>query len=105
MSAKKINGDSSITGPVRQQRLTFSTNSIRIQKNGIEFHSAGPVPLWTEMTINLHSQLDRKKLHCSGVVVACSGTPAAGYTVSLLFTHLSRNAQTTLESLFSSRLN
>ena len=42
---------------------------------------------------------DAKKVHCTGVVVACDGTRHSGYLVSLLFTKLSRQSQTLLSVL------
>ena len=42
---------------------------------------------------------DAKKVHCTGVVVACDGNRNSGYRVSLLFTKLSRQSQALLHTL------
>jgi hypothetical protein len=44
------------------------------------------------------------KLHCTGVVVNCSGNKHLGYRVSMLFTSLSRQAQAQLNVMAHSDL-
>lgn len=91
-----------VKAPKTQPNLCSDTVSIR--KNGIEFHSAQPIPIWTEMSVDLHSVKDAKKLHCTGVVVACQGNRHAGYQVSIVFMNLSRQSQERLSLLaFSQR--
>lgn len=50
------------------------------------------------MTITLASPRGGK-LHCTGVVVHCSGNKHMGYRVSMLFTSLTRQAQAQLNIL------
>jgi hypothetical protein len=72
---------------------------VRIRKNGIEFRSAHAFAIWTEMTVGLQSPRDTKKLECTGVVVACTGTTKEGYAITMLFTHLSRQSQAMLSTM------
>src|SRR5687767_5782979 len=83
-------------------QLTLSAQSVNIRKNGIEFHSDQPIPIWTEMSVDLQSVKDMKKVHCTGVIVACQGNRHAGYHVSMVFMNLSRQSQERL-SLLSHR--
>jgi|SRR5438552_14932673 len=104
MSARKV-GNADLFQPVTVQaqatRLSLSARDIRIRKNGIEFRSSDTIPVWTEMTVELQTPLEPKTLHCTGVVVACTGNRHAGFLVSMLFTNLSRQAQARLNSLAS----
>ena len=103
MSARKIESAGSIqpnvTVEVREARLSLSPGSVIIHKNGIEFRSANSFSPWTEMTLTLHSHRDNSRVHCSGVVISCTGNKHAGYHVSMVFTGLSKQAQATLSSL------
>jgi hypothetical protein len=83
----------------RATRLTLSPNAVIIHKNGIEFRSPSPYSAWKEMTLTLESPQDGAKVHCTGVVIACTGNKHAGYHVSLVFTGLSRQAQATLSTM------
>ncbi len=56
------------------------------------------------MTVALSSPRDGSKLQCSGVVIACSGSKHTGYRVSMVFTHLSPQAQARLDSMARSEL-
>ncbi|HEY0457126.1 MAG TPA: hypothetical protein VGE41_12180 [Verrucomicrobiae bacterium] len=85
-------------------RLTLPAGAFRIRKNGIEFRSEVEIAAWTEMTVMLETQLDARKLNCTGVVVACNGNRHSGYIVSMLFTNLTRAAQTRLSALAYSGL-
>ena len=49
--------------------LSLSSNAIKFRKNGIEFLSSKPVPVWSEMTIDIQTP-EAKKVSGSGVVVA-----------------------------------
>jgi hypothetical protein len=102
MSARKV-GNADLFQPVTVQtqatRLSLSASDISIRKSGIEFRSSNAIPVWTEMTVELQTPLEPRKLHCSGVVVACPGNRHAGYVVSLVFTHISRQTQERLNSL------
>jgi hypothetical protein len=102
MSARKFdasNGVSPTTSHGAQTRLTLPAHSVRIRKNGIEFHTPSPLSPWTEMTLHLQSPRNGKKVHCTGVIVACNGNRNSGYVVSMLFTNLSRQSQALLSSL------
>ncbi len=99
MSARKINlsPTNSPTVPA-QKRLALSANAVHLRKSGIEFRANYPIPAWTEMSVDLQYS-EMKKVHCSGVVVACDGNRHSGYLVSLLFTHLSRQSMAKLNEL------
>ena len=97
MSAKKFVGGSSFEQPVtveaRQARLELSADTVVIHKSGIEFRSPKPFNPWTEMTVALQPPGGGGRLHCHGVVIACSGNKHAGYHVSMVFTSLTRQAR------------
>jgi hypothetical protein len=82
--------------PTTTQCLTLPAEAVRIRKNGIEFRSRDSFQPWTEMTLSLQRNGETKKVHCTGVIVACDGNPIQGYTVSMLFTNLSRQSQARL---------
>jgi hypothetical protein len=86
-----------------QTRLALSAAAIRFRKNGIEFRSEKPIPAWTEMTVDLLSPVDGKKVHCTGVVVDCAGNRHAGYLVSMVFMNMSRQSQERFNQLAFSR--
>src|SRR6478736_4299548 len=106
MSARKIESSGSfhqnVTLEARQARLSLSSDSVIIHKNGIEFRSPAPFSPWTEMTLTLQSQRDGGKVHCAGVVISCTGNKHSGYHVSMVFTSLSRQAQARLSSMAES---
>jgi hypothetical protein len=107
MSARTIQSTGSlqqVTVEARQTRLSLSPNSVIVHKNGIEFRSAAPLAAWTEMTITLQSPGDGGRLHCTGVVIACTGNKHAGYHVSMVFTSLSKHAQARLSTMAHSQL-
>src|SRR5450432_2193542 len=108
MSAKKLGSLDSlqqqITVDSRQARLELSAESISVHKGGIEFRSPTPFNEWAEMTIAISSPHDGGTLQCSGVVVGCSGNKHTGYRVSLVFTNVSKQAQTRLNTMASSQL-
>lgn len=102
MSARKAEGTSSIhhvTVQARQTRLTLSPDSVIYHKNGIEFRSETPFSPWAEMTLTLQSPRDGGKLHCSGVVISCTGNKHTGYHVSMVFTGMSKQAEARLNVL------
>ena len=102
MSARKLQSGSSlqqnITLEARQTRLELTPEAVHIRSNGIEFRSATPFTLWTEMTLALECPQEGK-VNCTGVVVACTGNRHLGYQVSVLFTGMSKQAQARLNSL------
>ena len=102
MSARKIESTvlpQAVSIKTRTTQLDLPASSVRIRKNGIEFRSETPIPVWTEMTVALQTPNDSRKVNFNGVVVACSGNVHAGFAVSLLFTSLSRQAQARLHSM------
>jgi hypothetical protein len=103
MSARKLGNIHSLHEQVtmegRKARLELSVESVSVHKNGIEFRSPTPFKEWTEMTMAISSPRASGKLQCSGVVIACSGNKHTGYRVSMIFTSLSKQAQTRLDSM------
>ncbi|MBI3192319.1 MAG: PilZ domain-containing protein [Pedosphaera parvula] len=79
--------------------LSLASHAVRVRKSGIEFQCGKPIPAWTEMTVDLHSPRDGKRVQCTGVVVACQGNRHAGYTVSMVFVNLSPQARENLSLL------
>jgi hypothetical protein len=57
------------------------------------------------MTISLQSPRDAATVHCSGVVISCTGSKHSGYKVSMVFTGLSKQAQSRLNSMAASALS
>jgi hypothetical protein len=110
MSARKAEAVGSIspiqqlTLEARQTRLTLSPDSVIIHKNGIEFRSVGPFAPWTEMTMTLRSPKDGGSVHCTGVVISCTGNKHSGFHVSMVFTSLSKQAQARLNLMAYSPL-
>jgi hypothetical protein len=102
MSARKVQASGSfheVTVEARQTRLSLSPDSVIIHKNGIEFRSATAFSEWAEMTLTLQSPGEGGKLHCTGVVISCTGSRHAGYHVSMVFTGVSKQAQARLDML------
>ena len=102
MSARNIAGAGSLqqlTVEARQTRLCLSPDSVIIHRNGLEFRSATPFAEWTEMTMTLRSPGDGGKVHCTGVVISCTGNKHTGYHVSMVLTGLSRQAQARLSTM------
>jgi hypothetical protein len=107
MSARTIEDTGAfqqVTVEARQTRLNLSPNSVIIHKNGIEFRSAAPFAAWTEMTMTLQSPVEGGRIHCTGVVISCTGNKHAGYHVSMVFTSLSKNAQARLSTIAHAQL-
>ena len=103
MSARKFENPGSlqqdVTVEARQARLSLSPDSVVIHRNGIEFRSPTAFSSWTEMTLTLQSPRDNGKVHCSGVVISCTGNKHSGYHVSLVFTGMSKQAQARLSTM------
>ena len=107
MSAKKFESADSfqkVTVEGRQSRLELSDEEVIIHRGGIEFQSPIPFNPWTEMTVALQSPRDGGRVQCSGVVIACSGNKHTGYQVSMVFTGMSRQAQSRLSLMARSGL-
>jgi hypothetical protein len=109
MSARTIETRGSfqqhVTVQARQTRLSLSEDAVVIHKGGIEFRSPTPFSPWTEMTLALRSPRDEGRVNCSGVVISCTGNKHAGYQVSLIFTSLSKQAQTRLITMADATLS
>jgi hypothetical protein len=102
MSARKVQSADSLqhlTVEARQTRLSLSPDSVVIHKNGIEFRSAKPFSEWAEMTLTLQPPGEGGRLHCTGVVIACTGNKHTGYHVSMVLTGLSKQAQARLSTM------
>jgi hypothetical protein len=102
MSARNIQNSESlhqITVEARQTRLALPPGSVIIHKNGIEFRSTIAFSPWTEMTLTLQPTPGNGSVHCSGVVIACTGNKHLGYHVSMVFTGLSKQAQARLSAM------
>ena len=56
------------------------------------------------MTLTLQSPVDHAKIHCSGVVISCTGNKHTGYHVSMVFTNLSRQAEARLNAMAFAQL-
>jgi len=108
MSAKKYVGggsfEQSVTVEARQASLELSADTVVICKSGIEFRSPTPFHEWTEMTVALQPAGGGARLHCHGVVIACAGNKHTGYHVAMVFTGLSKQAETRLTSMAHSAL-
>jgi hypothetical protein len=107
MSARKITNLGSpqqqVTVEARQARLSLSHEAVVIHKSGIEFRSPTPFTTWTEMTIELKRR-DNRRVHCTGVVIGCTGNKHTGYHVSMVFTNVSRQAQSRLTQMSAASL-
>src|SRR5271165_2351817 len=102
MSARKLNNVNAfnqVTVEARETRLSLAPDQVRVRRNGVEFRSGSPINPWTEMTVTLQSARDAGRVRCTGVVVACNGNRHNGFTVSLVFTSLSKQSQARLELL------
>ena len=93
-----------VTVQTQSTHLSLPANRVRICKNGVEFLSTNPVPTWTEMTVDLHSARDAKKVRATGIVIECNGNRHSGYSVSVIFINLSRQSQERLSQLAYSTL-
>lgn len=102
MSARKIQttspSEQNISLESRQTRLTLPPEAVAISKSGVEFRSATPFTLWTEMTVALECPPEGK-VNCTGVVVSCTGNRHSGYHVAMLFTGVSKQSQARLNTL------
>jgi hypothetical protein len=96
MSARKIDATPIGTQPRHAQCLNLPADAVRVRKNGIEFRNYEAIPAWTEMTVSLQGPNPARKVNFTGVVVACTKDQDEGYTISMLFTHVSRLAQARL---------
>ena len=99
MSSSKLD-HSGVFGPLKVQtgqiQLSLTPNSVRVSKHGIEFKTPKPFPLWKEMTVEMLTPMESKKVHFTGVVVACQGNKHMGYLISMLITNMTRQDQARL---------
>lgn len=93
-----------ITVQTSATQLSLPAHMVRICKNGVSFLSTQPIPAWTEMTVDLHSAGDAKKVRATGIVVECNGNRHSGYSVSMIFINLSRQSQERLSEMAHSTL-
>jgi hypothetical protein len=108
MSATKLDTTgvfSSTAAKTAPTALTLPANAVRVRRNGIEFHAARAMPLWTEMSVELVASGDRRKFRATGIVVACSGNRHAGYRVTMLFMGLNARSEQQLNLLSFSQLS
>ena len=102
MSARKAESNGSfqdVAVQAPQTRLSLSPDSVIFHKNGIEFRSDTPFSPWAEMTLTVQSPGGGGRIHCSGVVISCTGNKHSGYHVSMVLTGLSRQAQARLNTM------
>jgi PilZ domain len=102
MSARKVESVSAfptVSLQTQETRLSLQPEQVRIHRNGVEFRSETAIEPWTEMTVTLQSARESGPVHCTGVVVACSGNRHDGFSVSMVFTSLSKQSQARLQSL------
>ncbi len=95
MSASKIASASPknpATDISRHTSLDLAADEVYFRKNGIEFRTATSIPVWTEMTVDLHTQRG-EHVACTGVVVSCSGNRHTGYLIAMVFTDMSPQHQ------------
>ncbi len=85
-----------------QTQLSLPPHAVRIRKNGIEFRSSKPLPVMKEMTVELQSPGETKRVNFSGVIVDCVGNRHTGYLVSMVFTSMNRQAHERLNFLANS---
>ena len=93
-----------ITVHSQTRQLTLPGNQVAVRKNGLEFLATSPIPVWTELTVDLRSGPAGRPLRGTGVVVDCTGNRHTGYVVSLMFMNLSRHAQERLTELAGARV-
>jgi hypothetical protein len=107
MSARKIGSVSALGEQViveaREASMTLASEAVSLHRGGIEFRSEKAFPRWVEMTVSIQSPHDGTKVNCTGVVVDCSGNKHAGYHVSMVFTSLSKVAESRLNTIMYSR--
>lgn len=106
MSSRKL--EKSAFEPViienRKHHLALEANAVNFRKNGIEFRSHVPINPWVEMTVELESPRDGRRVKCTGIVVACDGSRHQGYAVSMIFTGMDRLARSRLGEIAFSAL-
>jgi hypothetical protein len=106
MSARKFGSVAlaeQVTVAARESALTLNPDAVSIHKGGIEFRSTKAFPRWVEMTVAIQSPQDGTQVNCTGVVVDCTGNRHTGYHVSMVFTGMSKQAESQLNTMVYSR--
>ncbi len=101
MSAGKLdksNAFKPVEVRARQTSLSLSPEKVRINTHGIEFYSPKAIKPYTEMSVEIESPRGGKRLRCDGVVVACLGNKHTGYSVTMVFTSVTRAAEVKLDN-------
>lgn len=102
MSTSKLD-TSGVFDPVKvdacETHLSLPAEAVRFHRNGMVFPCNKPIPVWTEMTVELHSPRNGKRIRCTGVVVTCQGDEPRGYSVAMVFLHLSPQSARALTTL------
>ncbi len=101
MSARTLSKPSCqpFAGPPGPRVLPLSAGFFQLRRNGIEFQSSTRIPEWTEMTVEVRTSASGRRMHCTGVVVSCSGNRHTGYQVAMLFTGMTRHSRAQLEDM------
>lgn len=86
-----------------QTKLLLSSEDVVVRKNGLEFLTPKPVPVWTEVSVDLRSPGESRGVHGTGVVIDCTGNRHTGYVVSLVFMNLTRQSQERLSVMAHAR--
>ena len=85
--------------PSNPQHLCLALGAVRFRANGIEFGSRDPLPVWTEMTVQLKPSAGYEDVACTGVIVACEGNRHLGYQISMVLMNLTPKAEEQLRTL------
>jgi hypothetical protein len=107
MSARKIGSvvalGEHVTVEAREASMTLAPEAVSLHRGGIEFRSEKSFARWVEMTVSIQSPHDGAKVNCTGVVVDCTGNKHTGYHVSMVFTSLSKVAESRLHTIMFSQ--
>lgn len=82
-----------------ETHLSLPADVVQFHKNGIVFPCGRSIPDWREMTVELHSPKNGKRIRCTGIVVSCTGSSTSGYTVSMVFLNLSDRSSRQLSAM------
>lgn len=102
MSSSKLDTSgifSSFEVGTSETHLSLPIDSVQFHKNGVVFPCGRSIPVWREMTVELCSPKKAGPIQCTGVVVACEGTPKGGYSVSMVFLNLTPGSSKALNAL------
>jgi hypothetical protein len=82
-----------------ETHLSLPTDAVKFHKNGVVFECGKAIPIWTEMTVDLRSPRDGKRIRGNGVVVACHGNRHSGFSVAMVFLNLTPQSSRALNAL------